>query len=198
MLRRIAVADREGFVQRIDLDQPRGRQGLARDLLARQHGHLALHLGFDRGQHRGIVGQQQYLRIRAMLGLRQQVGGDERRLAPASAITSTGGTGRHIDGGGAILRDLLLGFGNEAVARPEQLVTGRNAGGAIGHRSDRLRRPANTRCTPVSRAATSTAGSALRSARGGVHSTTCGQPASCAGTPSISAVGGSGALPAGT
>ena len=56
----------------------------------------------------------------------------------------------------------------------------------------------NTRCTPVSRAATSTAGSALPSGRGGVHSTTSRQPARRAGTPSISAVDGSGAVPAGT
>ena len=47
-------------------------------------------------------------------------------------------------------------------------------------------------------AATSTAGSALPSRRGGVHSTTSPQPASSAGTPSISAVDGNGALPAGT
>jgi len=47
-------------------------------------------------------------------------------------------------------------------------------------------------------AATSTAGSALPSRRGGVHSTISGQPASWAGIASISAVDGSGALPAGT
>ncbi len=51
---------------------------------------------------------------------------------------------------------------------------------------------------PHSAAAASTAGSAVPSGRGGVHSTTSGQPASCAGTPSISAVEGSGADPAGT
>ena len=47
-------------------------------------------------------------------------------------------------------------------------------------------------------AATSTAGSALPSRRGGVHSTISPQPASCAGIASISAVEGNGALPAGT
>lgn len=51
---------------------------------------------------------------------------------------------------------------------------------------------------PQACAATSTAGSALPSGRGGVHRTICGQPASRAGTPSISAVDGSGAEPAGT
>ncbi len=56
----------------------------------------------------------------------------------------------------------------------------------------------NTVSMPHRRAANSTAGSTLPSTRGGVHSTTSRQPASCAGTPSISAVEGSGALPAGT
>ena len=57
----------------------------------------------------------------------------------------------------------------------------------------------NTRMrSPHRRAATSTAGSALPSGRGGVHSTISRQPASTAGVASISAVDGSGAEPAGT
>ena len=51
---------------------------------------------------------------------------------------------------------------------------------------------------PHSRAATSTAGSAVPSGRGGVHSTRTGQPAMRAGTASMIAVDGSGAVPAGT
>ena len=52
--------------------------------------------------------------------------------------------------------------------------------------------------TPARRAAASTAGSALPSRRGGVHSTRLGQPAMRAGTASMMAADGSGALPAGT
>src|SRR5690606_1060970 len=55
-----------------------------------------------------------------------------------------------------------------------------------------------TRVIPHRLAAARTTGSTLPSARGGVHITTSAQPASRAGTPSISTVDGSGALPAGT
>ena len=51
---------------------------------------------------------------------------------------------------------------------------------------------------PHSAAACRTAGSARPSGRGGVQRITSGQRASCAGTPSISAVDGRGAEPAGT
>lgn len=51
---------------------------------------------------------------------------------------------------------------------------------------------------PTSTQAATTLGSAVPCAVGGVHTTTSGQPASTAGTPSISAVEGSGAEPAGT
>ena len=47
-------------------------------------------------------------------------------------------------------------------------------------------------------AATSTAGSALPSGLGGVHSTRFGQPAIAAGTASMMAAEGRGAVPAGT
>ena len=55
-----------------------------------------------------------------------------------------------------------------------------------------------TRSTPALRAATSTAGSAPPSRLGGVHITRTGQAAMSAGTPSMMAVEGSGAEPAGT
>src|SRR5262245_14332071 len=52
--------------------------------------------------------------------------------------------------------------------------------------------------TPQARAATTTAGSARPSAFGGVQMTRTGQAASAAGTASMMAVEGKGALPAGT
>jgi len=55
-----------------------------------------------------------------------------------------------------------------------------------------------TRSTPHSRATVNTAGSALPSGLGGVHMIRNGQPAMRAGMASISAVDGSGAVPAGT
>jgi hypothetical protein len=52
----------------------------------------ARELTFDfrhhRVEQRVVVPKQQDLRIRAVLGLRQQVGRDERGFAPASAITA--------------------------------------------------------------------------------------------------------------
>ncbi len=56
----------------------------------------------------------------------------------------------------------------------------------------------NTWSMPHSRATVSTAGSASPSGRGGVQSTRTRQPASRAGTASMIAVEGSGAVPAGT
>ena len=56
----------------------------------------------------------------------------------------------------------------------------------------------NTRCMPALRAAVRIAGSARPSRFGGVHMMRCGQRASAAGTPSMIAVEGSGADPAGT
>ncbi len=56
----------------------------------------------------------------------------------------------------------------------------------------------NTRLMPSRSAIINTAGSARPSAPGGVASTTWRHPASRAGTPSMIAVDGSGALPAGT
>src|ERR1700731_2649498 len=56
----------------------------------------------------------------------------------------------------------------------------------------------NTCFTPALRAATSTAASAIPLRVGAVHITRTGQPAIAAGTPSMIAVEGNGADPAGT
>ena len=137
-----------------------------------------------RSSSRRIVGQQQHLRIRPVLGLRQQVGGDECGIgAGIGDHQHFRRAGRHVDGDRAAVRDLLLGFGDVAVAGPEQLVAARTDAGAEGHRRDRLGAAElehARRCRSAC-AATSTAGSALPSLRGGVHSTTSAQPASRAG-----------------
>ncbi len=53
------------------------RECLRRDVAARQLRELARDRGAHRFEHAAIVGDQQHLRIRAVLGLREQVGGDE-------------------------------------------------------------------------------------------------------------------------
>ncbi len=136
-----------------------------------------------------------------MLRLRQQVGGDERRVRTAIGDDQHfRGPGRHVDRGTPVEhRDLALGLGDESVARAEELVALRNARVPKAIAAIACTPPsAKTRRMPQLAAAYSTAGSTLPSRRGGVHSTMSGQPASAAGTPSMSAVDGNGAEPAGT
>jgi hypothetical protein len=136
-----------------------------------------------------------------MLGLREQVGGDEAGSACASAITITseGPAGRSIAGPPSSIASWRFASLTQALPGPNSLsqagtLSVPSAIAAIACAPPIL----NTLSMPQRHAACSTAGSALPSRRGGVHSTTSGQPASRAGTPSMSAVDGSGALPAGT
>src|SRR5690606_25926594 len=117
----------------------------------------------------------------------------------ATTSTSEGPAGRSIAGPPSIAATWRLASVTQALPGPNSLSqagTGPvpNAIAAIPCTPPNL----NTRSTPARAAATSTAGSAVPSARGGVHNTTSGQPARRAGMASISAVEGRGAEPAGT
>ena len=152
-------------------------------------------------QHRGIR-QQDRLRERIVLRLREQVRGHEVGIGRfIGDHADFGRPGRQIDCRAVgIGRDQLLGGGHPAIAGAKDLGDFRDRLRAVGHRGDRLRAAdlehASRRRTAAPRR--DTPASARPSARAGVHSTRCGQPASVAGTASMIAVEGSGALPAGT
>ncbi len=121
--------------------------------------------------------------------------------APASAITSTseGPAGMSIAGPPGSVAEYCFAAVTKALPGPNSLSQAGtcavpSAIAAIAWAPPSL----NTRPMPHRRAATSTLGSALPSARGGVHRMVSCTPARRAGTPSISAVEGSGAEPAGT
>ena len=92
----------------------------------------------DRVGECGIVGDQDGLRRLVVLGLRQQIDGDAARIV--------GGVGQHDDLGRAgdrvdadAAEHLPLGLGDIGVARPDDAIDRRDAGGAIGQRRNRLR-----------------------------------------------------------
>ena len=76
-----------------------------------------------------------------MLGLGEQVGGDERRVSGVVGDDQhLGRAGREVAGGARrVPRHLQLGLGDPCVAGPENLVHRRNAPGAIGECRDGLR-----------------------------------------------------------
>ena len=84
MLGREALDQRQRRLERgRDDDRAVVAPARAGDLLPRQFGELALDLGRDRARERGIVGDQDRLRRRVVLGLGEQVGGDEARIGAA-------------------------------------------------------------------------------------------------------------------
>ena len=141
VLGRIAVAYLDRLCQRVDRNQPALRQRLAGDRAARQFGALALDFGGRPIQQNGRRTQQDHLRIRPVLGLRQQVGGDEYRVrAGIGDHQHFGRAGRHVDRGAIrIGRHLQLRLGDPGIAGAEQLVAFRHAGRAVSHGGDRLR-----------------------------------------------------------
>ena len=73
-----------------------------------------------------------------MFRLREQIGGDENRVAGrVGDHEDLGGSGDHIDRDHA--ENLLFGFCDEGVAGADDLVDLRDALGAVGERGDRLR-----------------------------------------------------------
>ena len=136
-----------------------------------------------------------------VLGLGEQVGGDERRACRLVGDDQHFRRARgHVERGAVgVGCDDLLGRGDPRIARAEDLVHLGHRRRAVGHRGDGLRAAELEDLVDAAQPAPrSTAGSAEPSGRGGVHSTRTRQPASRAGTASMIAVEGSGAVPAGT
>ena len=102
---------------------------------------LPLHLPGGFFREGGAGRDQQRLRIRAMFGLREQIGGDE---VGARAVVGDhhhfAYPGRKIRRGtGRVLRHQHLGGRHERIAGSEQLVALWNGGGAVGHGGNGLR-----------------------------------------------------------
>ena len=80
---------------------------------------------------------QQHQRVRIMLGLRNQVGCNKRRLAVVTKNQSFGRARQKIDG--AIESHNFLGRGHKQISRPDDLVHARNCFCAVSQRRNRLR-----------------------------------------------------------
>ncbi len=72
-----------------------------------------------------------------MLGLSDQVGGDELRIAVIGEDDGFGGAGEHVDG--AIGADQALGGGDEAIAGAEDFIDARNRTRAVSESGNGLR-----------------------------------------------------------
>ena len=134
-----------------------------------------------------------------MLGLGDQVGGDELGLGRVvGQHDDLARAGDAVDGD--LAEDVLLGQGDEQVARPDDHVHRRHALDAVGQRRHRLgaadavdlgrrpvrgRRPAGRGCTPPVGV-------------GGMTTAISGTPAAWAGQTVISSVDGYAAAPPGT
>ena len=141
VLRRIAVRDRERRIEIVDDDDARVRER-ALDELAARESRLLRRDGADHGPAELLARRhEQHLRIGAVLGLRQQVRGDERRVGAFVGDDEHLGRPRGIVARGTrgIAVDLRFGFGDPGVARAEDLVDLRHALGAVRHGRDRLR-----------------------------------------------------------
>ena len=137
-----------------------------------------------------------------MLGLRQQVRGDKPGIRlPVRDHHDLRGPGRQIASGArGVLRDLQLGLRHPGVARPENLVDLGDARSAVGQRRDRLGASGfeDVSDPEQARGSQDVRIDRTRPARGGVIRMRAPQPAMREGTPSITTVEGSGAVPPGT
>ena len=128
---------------------------------------------------------------RAVLGLREEIGGDELGGALPSATTTTSdGPASAVDADDA--GDLALGGGDVRVAGPDDDVD--RAGWSRCRRRARRwpgrRRPGTPRRCPTSAAAARVASGTRPSGPGGTHRTISGTPATCAGIAVINTVDG--------
>ena len=117
-----------------------------------------------------------------MLGLRDQIGGDELRVAARGEDDRFGGAGEHVDR--AIGADDALRGGDEAVARAENFIDARNRARAVGERGNGLRAAHARDCVDAERFC----GSEQRGPGCGLATTIRRTPASCAGITVISSV----------
>ncbi len=139
MLWRVGIGDRQRIVERVDADQQAVRQSDPRRVGTRQARQLRRDLALDRVDQSGIGRDKHDLGVGTMLGLRQQVRGDERSIRPGIRDHhDLRRPGRHVDGH-ALGCHLQLGFGDIGIAGTKQLVAARYRVRPEGHRRDRLR-----------------------------------------------------------
>ena len=135
---RIAVGNGDGLLRVVYQHQTAVVQRMGGKGHAREHLQLSVELVLHLLEHLFRRGDEQHLRVAAMLSLRQQVGGHEGRIGGIVGDDAhLGGTGGHVDGH-IVEADGLLGSHDEAVAGPKDLVDLGHRGRAIGHRSDGL------------------------------------------------------------
>ena len=141
VLRRIAVRHRERGIEIVDDEHARVRERAFDELAAREPCLLYVDRCDDGARELGARRHEQHLRVRAMLGLRQQVGGDERCVGVGVGDDEhLGRPGRIVARGtGRIAIHLRFRFRDPGVAGAEDLVDLRHALGAVRHRGDRLR-----------------------------------------------------------
>ena len=139
MLRREPVDQRQrGLKRRAEDDRAVVAPARAGDLGARQVGELAVDFGLDRAREARVVGDEDRLRGLVMLGLRQEIGGDEARIGAAiGEDDDLGRAGDHVDADDA--EHPPLGRRDIGVAGADDLVDRRDRLRAIGERGDRLR-----------------------------------------------------------
>ncbi len=77
VLGRVFVGDLESGLERLDHEQPHVSHRFGQDGCARERAHLPLHLVRDALRERRRRGHQQGLRVGAVFGLSEQIGGDE-------------------------------------------------------------------------------------------------------------------------
>ena len=133
------IGQRHGIIQRLHHDDGAiVGPAFGGDVLARQDGDLALRSGGNLVGKAGVIGDQDALRGRIMLGLAEQVGGDPFRIV--LAIGHHQDFRRPGDGVDAHLAEhLALGGGDIGITGADNLVHGGNLCGAISQRRNGLR-----------------------------------------------------------
>ena len=140
VLRGVLIGDEACLGQIFTHNRQAGGQGLLGDLGTGELRQLSGQLGVYSIGDDAARGHQHHLRIRAVLGLREQIGGDEGRIGGLIGDNQhLRGAGRHVDGGTAkIHADLAFGLGDPGVTGAEDFVDLADRIGAIGHGGDRL------------------------------------------------------------
>ncbi len=173
-------------------------QGLERQLSRTDGGGRDRQAILDRVQETGVIGDEDRDGVGPVLGLRQEVQGDQLRIGVCigdhdAFAGACGHVDRHVRG------DRPLGFGHPGVARADDAIHGGHGLCAVGQRRDRLR--ATHAQDPIDadapRGHEDRGCDASRPRRGGVATISSSTPASFAGTPHMITELASGARPPG-